>query len=124
MLLAAPDFHVVDALEQILIAVVAVEAVRAAGSALVEKDDVAVAAHAIEGAGRRGVHVHGRSARTAGDQEQRIGFLVEADGRHARHEQIDLASVGLVRILGDRERCRIRAVTRQHARRDVRAGRV
>ena len=117
-----PDFDLVDALENILVAVVAVEAVRTAGAALIHQHDVAIAAHAIERRRRRGVQVHGRSARAAGDQEQRIGRLVEADGRHARDEQLDLAAVGLVGIFGDRERCRIPRAAPACAR-DARAGR-
>ena len=43
-----PDFHFVDALEEILVAVVAIEAVRAASAALVDENDVPIAAHAFE----------------------------------------------------------------------------
>ena len=97
-----PHFHFVDALEKILITVVAIEPVRAAGAALVHQDDVAVAAHAIERPRGRGVQVHRRCARAARDEEQRVGLLVETDGRDARDEQLDRASVGLVGIFGNR----------------------
>ncbi len=107
-MLAAPDFDFVDALEEILVAVVAIEPVRAAGAALVHEDDVAIAAHALERAGGRGVQIHRRSAGTARDQEQRIGLLVEADGRYARDEQFDGAAPGLVRIFGNAHARRIR----------------
>ena len=110
------DFDFVEALEEVLVAVIAVEAMRTARAALVDENDVAIAAHAIERARRRGVQIHGRCARPAGDQEQRIGFLVEADRRHARDEQIDLPSVRLLVVLRHRDACALGG-QRQHARR-------
>jgi hypothetical protein len=76
---------------------------RPAGAALVDEDDVARAAHAIEGPGRRGVEIDRRRARPARDQEQRIVRLVETDRRHACDEQLDLAAGGLIRILGNQD---------------------
>ena len=110
------DFDFVDALEEILVAVVAIEPMRTARATLVDENDVAIAAHAIEWTRREVYKIHGRGARPTGDQKQRIGFLVEADRRHARDEQIDLASVGLLGVLRHRD-ARALGGQRQHARR-------
>ena len=116
LIVLRPDVDLVEAVEQILVAVLAVEAIRTAGAALVDQHDVAIAAHAVEGRRGGGVQIHRRGAGTAGDQEQRVGGLVETDGGYARDEQIDLAPVRLVGFFGDRQRAAFRR-QRQHARR-------
>ena len=58
---------------------------------------------AIERRRGRCVEVNRRGTRAAGNQEQRIGRLVETDGRHARDEQFDPAPVWRCVIFRHRE---------------------
>src|SRR5262245_65608478 len=59
-----------EAFVQVALLVLAVETMRLAGAALVDQHDVAVAAHAVERRRGRGVEIHGRSARAAGQDRK------------------------------------------------------
>ena len=86
----------------------AVEPVRAAGAALVEEHDVALAADARKHRCDRGVERGGRSARAAGEHEHGIGRGAAADGGHPRHAQGDVPPGRPCRVFGHLQRAALR----------------
>jgi hypothetical protein len=77
---------------------VAVEAVGAAGAALVHQHEVALATDAGEGAEKRRVALYGSLARAAGDQHERVGLRGRRDCRHDGHCEPDFPAARIRRI--------------------------
>ena len=77
----------------------AIQRVGIAGAALIEEDDVAVTIDECEDRLEAGVEGGRTHARAASENEERIGTLARADGRHHRDPQRDLAPAGSGGIL-------------------------
>ena len=85
-----------------------------AGAALVDEDQLSVAARRLERAAHLQVEVHGALPGTARDQEQRIGTGLGAERPEPRDEDLDRRAIGRRRIERHLERAAAR-IGRGHA---------
>ena len=94
---------------------------RAARAALVDEDDVAIAARRLERAAQLQIEVDGALARAAADQQQRVRPRLGAERPEPCDEQLDLRPVGGRGIERHLERAAARVGGRQRIGREAAA---
>ena len=89
----------------------AIHRCRLPGAALIDEQNVAVAPHAFESAGKSRVELHGALAGAAGERHQRVGFGREVERRNNGDPQFDFS----IHLAGGVERPDKRRAARLHA---------
>jgi hypothetical protein len=77
-----------------------VQSLRFTGAALIDQNDVAVAADTGKGRCGAGVKVAGSHAGSARQHKHRVGRALAVDGSNARHKQTQSPSAGVAVVLG------------------------